>query len=222
MRKVVIASAARTAVGSFGGSFKNTPAVELGVVAAKEALKRANVKPEMVDEAYIGNVLQAGQGQNIARQVVLGAGIPYTTPAMTINIVCGSGLRAVSLAAQIIGNGDADIILAGGTENMSMAPYLLPKHRYGARMGNDVAVDEMIKDGLWDAFNDYHMGITAENVAEKYGITREMQDEIAATSQQRASKARAEGRFKDEIVPCLLYTSPSPRDKRQSRMPSSA
>ena len=206
MRKVVIASAARTAVGSFGGSFKNTPAVELGVVAAKEALKRANVKPEMVDEAYIGNVLQAGQGQNIARQVVLGAGIPYTTPAMTINIVCGSGLRAVSLAAQIIGNGDADIILAGGTENMSMAPYLLPKHRYGARMGNDVAVDEMIKDGLWDAFNDYHMGITAENVAEKYGITREMQDEIAATSQQRASKARAEGRFKDEIVPVEIVT----------------
>lgn len=201
MRKVVIASAARTAVGSFGGSFKNTPAVELGVVAAKEALKRANVKPEMVDEAYIGNVLQAGLGQNVARQVVLGAGIPYTTPAMTINIVCGSGLRSVSLAAQIIGSGDADIILAGGTENMSMAPYLLQKHRYGARMGNDVAVDEMIKDGLWDAFNDYHMGITAENVAEKFGITREMQDEIAAVSQQRASKARAEGRFKDEIVP---------------------
>lgn len=206
MRKVVIASAVRTAVGSFGGSFKNVSAVELGVTAAKEALKRAKVEPDMVDEAYIGNVLQAGQGQNVARQVVLGAGIPYTTPAMTINIVCGSGLRAVSLAAQIISNGDAEIILAGGTENMSMAPYYLPKHRFGARMGNDVAVDGMIKDGLWDVYNDYHMGITAENVAEKYGITREMQDEIAATSQQRAEKARAEGKFKEEIVPVEIVT----------------
>lgn len=201
MEKVVIASAARTPVGSFGGSFKSTSAVELGIVAAKEALKRAKVEPGMVDEAYIGNVLQAGQGQNVARQVVLGAGMPYTTPAMTINIVCGSGLRAVSMAAQVIRSGDAEIVLAGGTENMSMAPYVAPDVRWGQRMGDGKLVDEMIKDGLWDAFNDYHMGITAENVAEKYGITREMQDELACASQNNAEKARKEGKFKDEIVP---------------------
>lgn len=201
MEKIVIASAARTPVGSFGGAFKSTSAVELGIIAAKEAMKRANVKPEMIDEAYIGNVLQAGQGQNIARQVVLGAGIPYTTPAMTINIVCGSGLRAVSMASQIIRAGDGEIILAGGTENMSMAPYLVPGARWGQRMGDGKIVDEMIKDGLWDAFHDYHMGITAENVAEKYNITREMQDELACASQNNAEKARKEGKFKDEIVP---------------------
>ena len=178
--RIVIASAARTAVGSFGGQFKNTSAVELGSIAAKEALKRANVKADMVDEAYIGNVLQAAQGQNVARQVVLGAGIDIKTPAVTLNIVCGSGLRAVSLAAQVIKAGDAEIVLAGGTESMSMAPYALTNERWGARMGDKKVVDTMINDGLWDAFNDYHMGITAENVAEKYGITREMQDELAA------------------------------------------
>lgn len=199
--RIVIASAARTAVGSFGGQFKNTSAVELGVVAVKEALKRANVKPDMVDEAYIGNVLQAAQGQNVARQVVLGAGLDIDTPAVTINIVCGSGLRAVSLAAQVIKAGDAEIVLAGGTESMSMAPYALTNERWGARMGDKKVVDTMIKDGLWDAFNDYHMGITAENVAEKYGITREMQDELAARSQNNAERAKKEGRFKDEIVP---------------------
>lgn len=199
--RIVIASAARTAVGSFGGQFKNTSAVELGSIAAKEALKRANVKPDMVDEAYIGNVLQAAQGQNVARQVVLGAGIDIKTPAVTLNIVCGSGLRAVSLAAQVIKAGDAEIVLAGGTESMSMAPYALMNERWGARMGDKKVVDTMIKDGLWDAFNDYHMGITAENVAEKYGITREMQDELAARSQNNAEKARKEGKFKDEIVP---------------------
>lgn len=200
MERVVIASAARTPVGSFGGAFKSVSAVELGAIAAKEAMKRAKVTPEMIDEAYIGNVLQAGQGQNVARQVVLGAGIPYTTPAMTINIVCGSGLRAVSMAAQMIKCGDAEIILAGGTENMSMAPYLSSESRWGARMGDVKLVDEMIKDGLWDAFNNYHMGITAENVAEQFGITREMQDELACASQNKAEKARKEGRFKDEIV----------------------
>ena len=199
--RIVIASAARTAVGSFGGQFKNTSAVELGSIAAKEALKRANVKADMVDEAYIGNVLQAAQGQNVARQVVLGAGIDIKTPAVTLNIVCGSGLRAVSLAAQVIKAGDAEIVLAGGTESMSMAPYALMNERWGARMGDKKVVDTMIKDGLWDAFNDYHMGITAENVAEKYGITREMQDELAARSQNNAERAKKEGRFKDEIVP---------------------
>ena len=199
--RIVIASAARTAVGSFGGQFKNTSAVELGSIAAKEALKRANVKADMVDEAYIGNVLQAAQGQNVARQVVLGAGIDIKPPAVTLNIVCGSGPRAVSLAAQVIKAGDAEIVLAGGTESMSMAPYALTNERWGARMGDKKVVDTMINDGLWDAFNDYHMGITAENVAEKYGITREMQDELAARSQNNAERAKKEGRFKDEIAP---------------------
>lgn len=201
MKKVVIASAARTPVGSFGGAFKTVSAVELGVAAAKEALKRAKVGPEQVDEAIIGNVLQAGQGQNVARQVVLGAGLSEGTPAITINMVCGSGLRAVSMACQMIKAGDAEIILAGGTESMSQAPFLLTKERWGARMGDGKIVDEMIKDGLWDVYNDYHMGMTAENVAEQFGITREKQDQIAVTSQNRAEKARAEGKFKDEIAP---------------------
>ena len=201
MKKVVIASAARTPVGAFGGAFKTVSAAELGITAAKEALKRANVGPDQVDEAIIGNVLQAGQGQNVARQVVLGAGLSEGTPAITINMVCGSGLRAVSMACQMIKAGDAEVILAGGTESMSQAPFLLTKERWGARMGDGKIVDEMIKDGLWDVYNDYHMGMTAENVAEQFGITREKQDQIAVTSQNRAEKARAEGRFKDEIVP---------------------
>ncbi|KXO16512.1 acetyl-CoA C-acetyltransferase [Peptoniphilus sp. GNH] len=199
--KVVIASAVRTPIGSFGGAFKTVSAAELGIVAAKEALKRAKVSPDQVDEALIGNVLQAGQGQNVARQVVLGAGMSEDTPAITVNMVCGSGLRTVSLAAQMIKAGDAEIVLAGGTESMSSAPYLLPKERWGARMGDGKVVDVMIKDGLWDVYNNYHMGITAENVAAEYGITRQMQDEIATRSQNRAEKARAEGRFKEEIVP---------------------
>ena len=201
MKNVVIASAARTPVGSFGGAFKSVSAVDLGVVAAKEAIARAGIKAEDVDEAIIGNVLQAGLGQNVARQVVLHAGLPEATPAMTINKVCGSGLRAVSLAAQIIKAGDADIVLAGGTESMSCAPFILNDARWGARMGEKKLVDEMIKDGLWDAFNDYHMGVTAENVSKEYDVTRDDQDEIAAVSQQRASKARAEGIFDEEIVP---------------------
>ena len=199
--RIVIASAARTPVGAFGGAFKTVGSVELGIVAVKEAMKRAKVSPGMIDEAYIGNVLQAGQGQNVARQIVLGSGIPKECPAVTINIVCGSGLRAVSLAAQVIKAGDAEIVLAGGSESMSASMYGIPSSRWGARMNDKTLVDLMIKDGLWDAFNDYHMGITAENVAEKYGITREMQDELACRSQNNASKARAEGRFKDEIVP---------------------
>lgn len=201
MKNVVIVSAARTPVGSFGGAFKSVSAVDLGVTAAKEAIARAGIKAEDVDEAIIGNVLQAGLGQNVARQVVLNAGLPETTPAMTINKVCGSGLRAVSLAAQIIKAGDADVVLAGGTESMSCAPFILKDARWGARMGDKKLVDEMIKDGLWDAFNDYHMGVTAENVSKEYDVTRDDQDELAAVSQQRASKARAEGIFDEEIVP---------------------
>ncbi|MDD7305144.1 MAG: acetyl-CoA C-acetyltransferase [Peptoniphilaceae bacterium] len=199
-RKVVIASAARTPVGSFGGAFKNVSAVDLGIVAAKEAIKRAGIKPEDIDEAVLGCVLQAGLGQNVARQIVLGAGCPVTVPAMTINKVCGSGLRTVSLAAQMIIAGDVDIVLTGGAESMSQAPYLVKEERWGTKMGDKVIVDEMLKDGLWDVFNDYHMGVTAENVSKEFGITREMQDELAALSQQRAEKARDEGRFDDEIV----------------------
>ena len=200
-KKVVIASAARTPVGAYGGAFKTVSARELGAVAAKEAIKRAGIKPEDIDESILGCVLQAGNGQNIARQIALDAGIPIEKPAMTLNIVCGSGLRSVSLAAQMILAGDCDVVLAGGTESMSNAPYLLTDERWGARMGDKKVVDEMIKDGLWDAFNNYHMGVTAENIAEKFGLTREEQDELAADSQQKAARARAEGRFKDEIVP---------------------
>ena len=202
MGKIVIASAARTAIGSFGGVFKNVSALQLGVTAAKEAMKRANnLDPALIDEVIIGNVLQAGLGQNIARQVSINAGVPKEVPAMTINKVCGSGLRAVSLATQIIKAGDAEVVLCGGTESMSQSPYLIPKARWGARMGDGQIVDEMIKDGLWDAFNDYHMGITAENVAEKYNITREDQDKLATRSQNLACKARDEGIFDEEIVP---------------------
>ncbi len=199
--KVVIASAARTPVGSYGGGLKTKSAVDLGVIAAKEAINRAGIKPEDIDETVFGCVLQAGLGQNVARQVSIHTGIPQEKPAMTINIVCGSGLRSVSLAAQMIKAGDADVVLAGGTESMTNAPYLLPDTRWGARMGDKGIVDEMQKDGLSDAFEGYPMGITAENIVDKYGLTREEQDRLAAESQQKAEKARAEGRFKDEIVP---------------------
>lgn len=200
MREVVIVSAARTPIGSFGGSFKNVSAVDLGVTAAKAAMERAGISPDQVEEVYIGNVLSAGLGQNVARQVSIGAGIPVEVPAMTINIVCGSGLRSVSLASQLIAAGDLDVALVGGTENMSMAPYLVPSARYGARMGNTSMVDYMVNDGLWDVFNDYHMGITAENIVERWNLTREEQDELAVTSQNRAEAAQEEGRFEDEIV----------------------
>ncbi len=206
MREVVIVSAARTAIGSFGGAFQDVSAKDLGVTAAKEALKRAGITPDMVDESIIGNILNAGQGQNMARQVALGAGIPVEKPAMTINIVCGSGLRAVSMAAQLIALGDAEIVLAGGTENMSQAPYVIPSARWGQRMGNGVMIDTMVNDGLTDVFNQYHMGITAENLAEKYDLTREMQDELAVQSQNKAEKARNEGKFVDEIVPVVIST----------------
>ena len=206
MREVVIASAARTAIGAFGGAFKDVSAKDLGVTAAKAAMERAKITPEMVDESIIGNVLSAGLGQNMARQVALGAGIPVEKPAMSINIVCGSGLKAVSLAAQLIALGDADIVLAGGTENMSQAPYTIPGARWGQRMGDGKIVDTMVNDGLTDVFNQYHMGITAENLAEKYELTREMQDELAVQSQNKAEKARNEGKFVDEIVPVVIST----------------
>lgn len=204
MKEVVIVSAVRTAVGKFGGTLKDVPAVELGAVVIKEALKRSGVKPEMVDEVIMGNVLQAGLGQNPTRQALIKAGIPEYVPGFTINKVCGSGLRTVSLAAQMIKAGDADIIVAGGMENMSAAPYVLQKARWGQRMGDGKLVDEMITDGLWDAFNGYHMGITAENVAEKWNITREEQDAFAAASQQKAEAAVKSGIFKDEIVPIVV------------------
>lgn len=201
MREVVIVSAVRTAIGSFGGSLAKLSAVDIGVIVAKEAIKRAGVNPEIIDEAIIGNVLTAGAGQNTSRQIALKAGLNPSSTAMTVSKVCGSGLRAVSLAAQIIKLGDADVILAGGTESMSNAPYVLPSNRWGQRMGDGKVVDTMIKDGLWEAFNDYHMGMTAENIAEEYNFTREMQDQFSLTSQLRAEKAIKEGRFKDEIVP---------------------
>lgn len=200
-RKVVIASAVRTPVGSNGGALKSLTAVDLGVIAAKEAIKRAGIKPEDVDETVLGCVLQAGQGQNVARQVSIHSGIPKEKPAMTLNILCGSGLRSVSLATQMIMAGDDDIVLAGGTESMSNAPYLVQEARWGAKMGDKKFVDDMMRDGLTDAFEGYPMGMTAENIVEKYGLTREEQDQLAAESQNRAEKARKEGRFKDEIVP---------------------
>ncbi|WP_313233148.1 acetyl-CoA C-acetyltransferase [Tissierella praeacuta] len=200
MREVVIASAVRTPIGAFGGKFKDVSAVQLGTIVAKEALKRAKVDPNMVDEVIFGNVLQAGLGQNVARQVSIYAGIPVGVPSFTVNKVCGSGLKTVALAAQAILAGEADIVLAGGTENMSQAPYLLKSARWGQRMGNGQIEDYMVQDGLWDIFNNYHMGITAENIAEKYGFTREEQDKVALDSQNRAEAAIKNERFKEEIV----------------------
>lgn len=200
-RKVVLAGACRTAIGVMGGQFANTSAVELGTIVIKEALKRAGVSPDQVDEVYMGNVIQAGNGQNPARQAAVYAGIPNEVPATTINVLCGSGLHCVNLAAKLIAAGDADIIVAGGMENMTMAPYMLRNGRYGYRMGNATIEDAMIKDGLTDAFHNYHMGITAENICEQWGLTREELDEFAAWSQNKCEKAMAEGIFKDEIVP---------------------
>ncbi len=204
MKEIVIASACRTALGKYGGTLKDVPARTLGAVVVKEAINRAGIKPEQVDEVIFGNVLQAGQGQNIARQVALDAGLPIESTAYTINIVCGSGLKSVALAANTIIAGEADIIVCGGTENMSAAPYAVPTARWGARMNNVQMIDVTVNDGLWDAFNNYHMGMTAENVAEKYGLTREMQDEFAVRSQNRAEAAITSGRFKDEIVPVVI------------------
>ncbi len=204
MKEAVIVSAVRTPIGSSGGVFKTVSAAQLGAIAAKAAIERAGIKPEDVDEVIFGNVLSAGLGQNVARQVAIYAGIPYEVPAFGINKVCGSGLRTVSLAAQTIMAGDSDIVLCGGTENMSQAPYVLENARYGYRMGNGKLVDSMVNDGLWDVYNQYHMGMTAENLAEKFGITREMQDEFSLQSQQRAEAAIKAGKFKDEIVPVAV------------------
>ena len=201
MRDVVIASAVRTPIGSFGGTLKNTSARTLGAIAIKEAIKRAGIDPATIDEVVYGCVLQGGLGQNVARQAAMDAGIPKEVPAMTLNKVCGSGLRTVSLAAQMIKAGDADIIVAGGTENMSATGYAIPTARWGARMNDNKIIDMMTNDGLTCAFNNYHMGITAENVAEQWGLTREELDEFAAKSQQKAVAAVKSGRFKDEIVP---------------------
>ena len=200
-KKIVLAGACRTAIGTMGGGLSTTPAATLGSIVIREALNRAGVKPEQVDQVYMGCVIQAGLGQNVARQASINAGLPVEVPAVTINVVCGSGLNCVNMAAQMIEAGDADIVVAGGMENMSMAPFALPKARYGYRMGNNTLVDCMINDALWDAFNNYHMMITAENVCDKYGITREELDEFSLKSQQKACKAQEEGWFDKEIVP---------------------
>lgn len=201
MSRVAVVAAKRSAVGSYGGSLKNVSAVDLGASVLKQTLESINLDPAIVDEVILGNVLSAGLGQNVARQVSLNAGIPKEVPAFTLNKVCGSGLKSVVLAVQSILAGDNEIVVAGGTESMSCAPYVLDSARWGARMGDTKFVDSMIRDGLSDAFHGIHMGVTAENIAEKYGFTREMQDELAATSQQRAEAAVKSGRFKDEIVP---------------------
>ena len=200
-KKIVLAGACRTAIGKMGGALSTTPAVDLGAIVIKEALKRAGVPAEQVDHVYMGCVIQAGLGQNVARQATLKAGLPIETTAVTVNVVCGSGLNSVNMAAQMIEAGDADIVVAGGMENMSMAPFALDKARFGYRMGNNTLIDTMIKDALWDAFNDYHMIKTADNVAEQWGLTREELDEFAAKSQQKAVDAIEKGYFKKEIVP---------------------
>ncbi len=200
-KKVVIAGACRTAIGTMGGTLSTTPAADLGAIVIKEALNRAGVPANAVDQVYMGCVIQAGLGQNVARQATLKAGLPIETPAVTMNVVCGSGLNCVNQAAQMIMAGDADVVVAGGMENMSMAPYAVPQGRYGYRMNNGVLVDCMIKDALWDAFNDYHMIKTADNIAEQWGLTREELDEFALKSQQKACAAIESGAFKDEIVP---------------------
>lgn len=204
MRDVVIVSAIRTAMGSFGGAYINVSAVDLGVTVVKKVMEKINLDPSQVDELIFGNVLNAGLGQNVARQVAIKAGIPEHVPSFTVNKVCGSGLKSVELAAQAIMLGDADIIIAGGTENMSQAAYVLKNNRWGQRMGDGIIVDSMLSDGLTDAFHNYHMGITAENIVEKFGFTRQQQDELSATSQNRAEAAIKSGRFKDEIVPVVI------------------
>ncbi len=204
MREVVIVGAARTPIGSFNGALSSVSAVDLGTIVIKEAIHRAGITPDMVDETILGCILQSGQGQGVARQAAVKAGIPVEKPAMTINMICGSGLKSVQLAVQSIVSGDSDIVVAGGTENMSQAPYVLRNARNGYRMGHGEIVDTMIHDALTDAFNNYHMGMTAENLADKYSVTREEQDQFAVGSQNKAEAAIKEGRFKDEIVPVVI------------------
>ena len=204
MKDLYVVNCCRTAIGSFGGSLKNTPAAEMGAVVVKEALKRANIAPENVDEVMFGCILTAGQGQNPARQVSVKAGIPYSVPAYTVGMVCGSGMKSVIEGARSILAGDSDVVVCGGTENMSAAPFASLDARWGARMGDKKLVDTMIKDGLWDAYNNYHMGTTAENINDIWGITREEQDAFAAASQQKTEAAQKAGRFDDEIVPVMV------------------
>ena len=204
MKDLYVVNCCRTAIGSFGGSLKNTPAADLGAIVVKEALNRAGVKPEQVDELMFGCILTAGLGQNVARQVSIKAGIPYSVPAYTVGMVCGSGMKSVIEGARSILAGDADVVVCGGTENMSAAPFAAPDARWGARMGDKKLVDTMIKDGLWDAYNNYHMGTTAENINDIWGITRKEQDEFAAASQQKTEAAQAAGKFDDEIVPVMI------------------
>ena len=203
-KKVVLAGACRTAIGTMGGSLSTTPAAELGAIVIKEALQRAGVAPEAVDQVYMGCVIQAGQGQNVARQAAIKAGLPIEVPAVTMNVVCGSGLNCVNQAAQMIMAGDADIVVAGGMENMSLAPYAVPQARFGYRMNNGTLVDCMIKDALWDAFNDYHMITTADNICREWGLTREELDEFALKSQLKAEEAQKNGAFENEIVPVMV------------------
>ena len=204
MKELYVVSCCRTAVGSFGGSLKDVPAVELGATVVKEALKRAGVAPENVDELMFGCILSAALGQNPARQVGVKAGLPFSVPAYTVSMVCGSGMKSVIEAGRAIMAGDADIVVCGGTENMSAAPYALPDERWGARMGDTKAVDTMIQDGLWDAFNNYHMGTTAENICDVWGITREELDAFGVASQQKTEAAQKAGKFEDEIVPVMI------------------
>jgi acetyl-CoA C-acetyltransferase len=204
MRDIYVVNCCRTAVGSFGGSLKDTPATDLGAIVVKEALNRAGVKPEQVDELMFGCILTAAQGQNPARQVGIKAGLPFSVPAYTVGMVCGSGMKSVIEAGRAIASGDAEIVVAGGTENMSAAPYALPNERWGARMGDKKVVDTMIKDGLWDAYNNYHMGTTAENICDVWGITREELDAFGLASQQKTEAAQKAGKFDDEIVPVMV------------------
>ena len=204
MKDIYVVNCCRTAIGSFGGSLKDTPAVEMGAVVIKEALNRAGVKPEQVDEVMFGCILTAGLGQNPARQAAIKAGVPIAVPAYTVGMVCGSGMKSVIEGARSIAAGDADIVVAGGMENMSAAPYSMPAARWGARMGNNKMIDTMVNDGLWDAYNNYHMGTTAENICDIWGITREEMDQFAASSQNKAEAALAAGKFADEIVPVMV------------------
>ena len=204
MKEVYVVNCCRTAVGSFGGSLKDVPAADLGAVVVKNVLSRAGVKPEQVDELMFGCILTSSQGQNVARQVGVKAGLPYSVPAYTVGMVCGSGMKSVIEGARAILAGDADIVVAGGTENMSAAPFALPDERWGARMGDKKVVDTMIRDGLWDAYNNYHMGTTAENIADVWGITREEMDAFAVSSQNKTEAAQAAGKFVDEIVPVMV------------------
>ncbi|VBB43414.1 acetyl-CoA acetyltransferase [uncultured Paludibacter sp.] len=203
-KEIVIVSAARTPIGNFNGALSSFSAIDLGVIAATEAIRRAGIDPKEINETIVGNILSAGLGQNLARQISVKSGAPITTPAMTINILCGSGLRAVSLAAQMIQTGDSEVVLAGGTESMTNAPYLLMQGRNGYKMGHGQIIDSMIKDALTDVFNDYHMGMTAENIAEKWQISRREQDEFSVLSQNKCEAAQAQGKFKDEIIPVSI------------------